>query len=180
MVFTFGRPQAPEEAGLDQLIACFEGLKHPPAGNAGLHDLHELLIAPRTVLSGGQGTAHIAAAAKEPFLCGFVKLANGLPSHDTSAACSTPSCSAPCSSDLWPGSPKPSKALSPRRMRPTNQGCEQQKLIRRSFAFVLIAETRDPAGFRRDWHHIAGRELGRQSRGESVKTTLPQTTETCD
>jgi len=48
---------------LDQLIACFEGLKHPPAGNAGLHDLHELLVAPRTVLSGGQGTAHIAAFA---------------------------------------------------------------------------------------------------------------------
>src|SRR5271169_6093960 len=70
---------------LDQFIACFEGLKDPRTGNAGLHDLHELLmIALCTLLSGGQGATHMAAfaAAKEPFLRGFLKLDNGLPSHD--------------------------------------------------------------------------------------------------
>jgi len=71
---------------LDQFITCFEELKDPRTGNAGLHDLHELLmIALCTVLSGGQGATHMAAfaAAKEPFLRGFLKLENGLPSHDT-------------------------------------------------------------------------------------------------
>jgi hypothetical protein len=61
-------------------------LKDPRTGNASLHDLHELLvIALCTVLSGGQGTTHMAAfaVAKEPFLRGLLKLANGLPSHDT-------------------------------------------------------------------------------------------------
>ena len=71
---------------MDQFITCFEELKDPRTGNAGLHDLHELLmIALCTVLSGGQGATHMAAfaAAKEPFLRGFLKLENGLPSHDT-------------------------------------------------------------------------------------------------
>jgi predicted transposase YbfD/YdcC len=54
---------------LDQFVACFEGLKDPRTGNAGLHDLHELLvIALCTVLCGGQGATHMAAfaVAKEP------------------------------------------------------------------------------------------------------------------
>jgi len=71
---------------LDQLIACFEGLKDSRTGNAGLHDLHELLvIALCTVLSGGQGATDMEAfaVAKESFLRGFLKLENGLPSHDT-------------------------------------------------------------------------------------------------
>ena len=71
---------------MDQFVACFEGLKDPRTGNAGLHDLHELLfIALCTVLSGGQGATDMArfAAAKEPFLRGSLKLENGLPSHDT-------------------------------------------------------------------------------------------------
>jgi predicted transposase YbfD/YdcC len=81
------------EAALDQFIACFEGMQDPRTGNAGLHDLHELLfIALCTVLSGGQGATDMArfAAAKEPFLRGFLKLGNGFPrsrarspSHDT-------------------------------------------------------------------------------------------------
>jgi len=74
------------EAVLDQFVACFEGLKDPRTGNAALHDLHELLfIALCAVLSGGQGATDMArfAAAKEPFLRGFLKLENGLPSHDT-------------------------------------------------------------------------------------------------
>jgi len=77
--------QTLEVAVLDQFVACFEGLKDPRTGNAGLHDLHELLvIALRTVLSGGQGATHMAAfaVAKESFLRGFLKLENGLPSHD--------------------------------------------------------------------------------------------------
>src|SRR6202140_3986487 len=74
------------EDGLDQFVACWEGLEDPRTGNAGLHDFHELLmIALCTVLCGGQGAVDMAlfAKAKEPFLRGFLKLANGLPSHDT-------------------------------------------------------------------------------------------------
>jgi predicted transposase YbfD/YdcC len=75
-----------EEAALDQFIACFEGLQDPRTGNAGLHDFHELLVmALCAVLCGGQGATHMAAfaAAKEPFLRGFLKLEHGVPSHDT-------------------------------------------------------------------------------------------------
>lgn len=71
---------------MDQFVACFEGLEDPRTGNAGLHDFHELLmIALCTVLCGGQGATHMAAfaAAKEPFLRGFLKLQHGVPSHDT-------------------------------------------------------------------------------------------------
>ena len=74
------------EDGLDQFAACWEGLEDPRTGNAGLHDFHELLmIALCTVLCGGQGAVDMAlfARAKEPFLRGFLKLANGVPSHDT-------------------------------------------------------------------------------------------------
>src|SRR6476660_2089445 len=98
--------QSPE-AELDQFVACFEGLKDPRTGNAGLHDLHELLvIALCAVLSGGQGATHMAsfAVAKEPFLRGFLKLENGLPC----SACSTLNSSTPCSSGSWLGSPRPS------------------------------------------------------------------------
>jgi DDE family transposase len=58
----------------------------PGSGNAGLHEFHELLvIAMCTVLCSGQGAVDMAlfAMAKEPFLRGFLKLNNGLPSHDT-------------------------------------------------------------------------------------------------
>ena len=71
---------------MDQFAACWEGLEDPRTGNAGLHDLHELLmIALCTVLCGGQGAVDMArfAEAKEPFLRSFLKLANGIPSHDT-------------------------------------------------------------------------------------------------
>src|SRR5271165_3887171 len=73
---TPGVPQPPE-AALDQFVACFEGLEDPRTGNAGLHDFHEVLvIALCAVLSGGQGATHMAAfaAAKEPFLRGFLRL----------------------------------------------------------------------------------------------------------
>src|SRR5712664_2583151 len=71
---------------LEQFSACWEGLEDPRSGNAGLHDFHELLmIALCAVLCGGQGAVDMAvfAEAKEPFLRGFLKLANGVPSHDT-------------------------------------------------------------------------------------------------
>jgi hypothetical protein len=51
-----------------------------------LHDFHELLmIALCAVLCGGQGAVDMAlfAQAKEPFLRSFLKLENGVPSHDT-------------------------------------------------------------------------------------------------
>ena len=74
------------EESLDQFSACWEGLEDPRSGNAGLHDFHELLvIALCAVLSGGQGAVDMAlfAKTKEPFLRGFLKLENGVPSHDT-------------------------------------------------------------------------------------------------
>ncbi len=71
---------------MEQFGECWEGLEDPRSGNAGLHDFHELLaIALCCVLCGGQGPTDMAlfARAKEPFLRGFLSLANGLPSHDT-------------------------------------------------------------------------------------------------
>ena len=71
---------------MDQFSACWEGLDDPRTGNAALHDFHELLmIALCAVLCGGQGAVDMAlfAKAKEPFLRGFLKLENGVPSHDT-------------------------------------------------------------------------------------------------
>ena len=66
--------------------ACFEGLDDPRTGNAGRHDLLELLmIALCTVLCGGQSAVDMAefAEAKEEFLGGLLKLEHGVPSHDT-------------------------------------------------------------------------------------------------
>jgi predicted transposase YbfD/YdcC len=71
---------------LDQFAACWDALEDPRTGNAALHDFHELLmIALCTVLSGGQGAVDMAtfARSKETFLRSFLKLENGLPSHDT-------------------------------------------------------------------------------------------------
>jgi len=72
--------------GMEAFAQCFEGLEDPRTGNAGRHDLHEILIiALCTVLCGGQTAVdmQLFARAKEGFLRGFLKLANGLPSHDT-------------------------------------------------------------------------------------------------
>ena len=71
---------------MEQFAACWEGLEDPRTGNAALHDLHDLLmIALCAVLCGGQTATDMAefARAKEAFLRGFLKLAHGLPSHDT-------------------------------------------------------------------------------------------------
>jgi predicted transposase YbfD/YdcC len=71
---------------VEEFAACWEGVEDPRTGNAALHEFHELLmIALCAVLCGGQGAVDMAlfARAKEPFLRGFLKLANGVPSHDT-------------------------------------------------------------------------------------------------
>ena len=71
---------------MEAFAACFEDLEDPRTGNAGLHDLLEmLLIALCTVLSGGQTAVDMAifAREKEAFLREFLKLEHGLPSHDT-------------------------------------------------------------------------------------------------
>jgi predicted transposase YbfD/YdcC len=71
---------------MDGFSACFEGLEDPRSGNAGRHDLLEMLmIALCTVLSGGEDCTDMAefARAKLGFLRGFLKLEHGVPSHDT-------------------------------------------------------------------------------------------------
>lgn len=75
-----------EDETVEQFASCWEGLEDPRSGNARLQDLHELLmIALCCVLCGGQGAVDMAlfAKAKEPFLRSFLKLPNGVPSHDT-------------------------------------------------------------------------------------------------
>ncbi len=71
---------------MDKFIACWDGLDDPRSGNAALHDFHEILaIAMCAVLCGGQGSVDMGlfAKSKEPFLRGFLRLENGVPSHDT-------------------------------------------------------------------------------------------------
>jgi len=66
--------------------ACFEGLHDPRTGNAGRHDLLEMLmIALCTVLCGGEDCTDMAefARTKLEFLRGFLQLEHGAPSHDT-------------------------------------------------------------------------------------------------
>jgi DDE_Tnp_1-associated len=69
---------------MDGFIACFDGLEDPRTGNAGRHDLLEILmIALCTVLCGGQSAMAEFAEDKEAFLRGFLTLEHGPPSHDT-------------------------------------------------------------------------------------------------
>jgi len=71
---------------LEEFAACWEGLEDPRTGNAALHEFHEILmIVLCGVLCGGHCAVDMAlfAQAKVPFLRGFLKLANGVPSHDT-------------------------------------------------------------------------------------------------
>src|SRR5208283_3867737 len=85
-ILPLGVWDTPGEATMDRFVECWEGLEDPRTGNAGLHDFYELLIiALCAVLCGGHSAVDMAlfAKAKEPFLRGFLELANGLPSHDT-------------------------------------------------------------------------------------------------
>jgi len=71
---------------MEGLAACFEDLADPCTGNAGRHDLVEIMvIALCTVLCGGHYASDMAmfAREKEVFLRQFLKLEKGLPSHDT-------------------------------------------------------------------------------------------------
>ena len=71
---------------MEGLAACFEDLADPRTGNAGRHDLTEILvIALCTVMCGGQHASDMAlfAGEKEPLLRQYLKLENGPPSHDT-------------------------------------------------------------------------------------------------
>ena len=71
---------------MHRFVACFADLTDGRASNARRHDFHELLIiALCAVLCGGQTSVDMAlfAETKEPFLRGFLRLAGGLPSHDT-------------------------------------------------------------------------------------------------
>ena len=64
-------------------IECWKGLAR--TGNA-VRDFHEILaIAMCAVLCGEQGSVDIGrlAKSKEPFLGGFLRAQNGVPSHDT-------------------------------------------------------------------------------------------------
>lgn len=71
---------------MEEFGACWEGLEDPRTGNATLHDLHDLLmIALCSVICGGENAMDMAAfaKAKERSLRGFLRLPNGVPSHDT-------------------------------------------------------------------------------------------------
>ena len=71
---------------MEGFAACFEDLEDPRTGNAGRHELLEILmIALCTVLSGGQTAVDMAifAREKEAFLREFLTLEHGPPSHDT-------------------------------------------------------------------------------------------------
>jgi hypothetical protein len=74
------------ETIMEGFAKCFDDLEDPRTGNAGRHDLLEILkISLCTVLSGGQTTVDMAifGREKEPFLRDFLKLKHGPPSHDT-------------------------------------------------------------------------------------------------
>src|SRR3954464_11428940 len=69
---------------MDGFIACFDGLEDPRTGNAGRHDLLEILmIALCTVLCGGESAMAEFAEDKGEFLRDFLTLEHGPPSHDT-------------------------------------------------------------------------------------------------
>jgi predicted transposase YbfD/YdcC len=71
---------------MEEFAACFADLEDPRTGNAARHDLLDILmIAMCSVLTGGQDCTDMAdfAAAKIDFLRGFLRLDNGVPSHDT-------------------------------------------------------------------------------------------------
>src|SRR5260370_15879122 len=71
---------------MDGFVECWEGLEDPRTGHAALHGFYELLmVALCPTPCGGQSEVDMAlfARGKERLLRGFLKLENGLPSHDT-------------------------------------------------------------------------------------------------
>ena len=71
---------------MDGLGICFAELSDRRSVGSQRHDLREILmIALCAVLSGGQTAVDMAvfAEAKQEFLRSFLRLKNGVPSHDT-------------------------------------------------------------------------------------------------
>ncbi len=71
---------------MENFSVCFQDLEDPRHGNAGLHDLLEILvIALCTTLCGGKSAVdmHLFGQSKEAVLRQFVTLEHGIPSHDT-------------------------------------------------------------------------------------------------
>ena len=71
---------------MTELASVFADLEDPRAVNARRHSLHDILvIALCTVISGGQTCTdmELFGQAKRDLLQSFLKLENGIPSHDT-------------------------------------------------------------------------------------------------
>ena len=78
------------EDAMTELAEVFAGLDDPRAVNARRHSLHDILvIALCTVVSGGQTCTdmELFGHAKRDLLQSFLKLDNGIPSHDTFPGC---------------------------------------------------------------------------------------------
>ena len=103
--------------GFGSLYRMLGWFGRPATGNAALHDFHEILaIAMCAVLCGGQGSVDMGlfVKSKEPFLRGFLKLDNGVPSHDTFSRLFRlldPERSGRRFSGSWPGSPSNAQGL---------------------------------------------------------------------
>jgi hypothetical protein len=71
---------------MDDFEEIFEDLEDPRTGNAKRHELHEILVIGFcTLLSGGETCADMAlfGRSKREFLQEFLRLEQGIPSHDT-------------------------------------------------------------------------------------------------
>lgn len=70
---------------MERFSACFDDLEDPRDDNARHNLLEILIIAFATILCGGEDCSDMAlfGKAKEPFLCQFLRLKHGVPSHDT-------------------------------------------------------------------------------------------------
>ena len=71
---------------MEKVEGLFDGLEDPRRGNGLHHSLHDILvIALCTLLCGGETCTDMAlfGRAKREFLESFLKLGNGIPSHDT-------------------------------------------------------------------------------------------------
>ena len=71
---------------MGEMAELFDGLTDPRRGNGQQHSLHDIMvIALCTLLCGGETCTDMAlfGQAKREFLGSFLKLGNGIPSHDT-------------------------------------------------------------------------------------------------
>src|SRR5271166_6628981 len=106
------------ERAVQNLGDWFAELRDPRGPNAKRHDLPEIMtIALCAVLAGGQTAVDMAvfAEAKQEFLGSFLRLKNGVPSHDTFSRVSANLIrinSAFVFSGSWLGSARPAAGLS--------------------------------------------------------------------